>query len=135
MKWMEALKDWNKEKSVHKQVWCIPKKDSPEYREVINKMKNDEVKIINKPKYVLDYENKINNLSNLYLGENAKQVKGKSRTVKSLLINSSKKEEKVNAWYEKHTLKTPKIDEHKNEDNFPIQQNILYKKKKSGILL
>ena len=31
MKWVEALKEWNKEKP----TWCIPRKDTPEYNEVM----------------------------------------------------------------------------------------------------
>ena len=38
MSWIKALKMWNDSKKDHKNAWCVPKKGTLEYNQVINIM-------------------------------------------------------------------------------------------------
>ncbi len=38
MSWIKALKIWNASKNYHENAWCVPKKGTKEYNQVINKM-------------------------------------------------------------------------------------------------
>jgi hypothetical protein len=38
MSWIKALKTWNDSKKDHKNAWCVPKKGTLEYNQVINIM-------------------------------------------------------------------------------------------------
>lgn len=129
MKWIEALKKWNSEKEVHKEVWCVPKKGSKEYNQVKDIMSGEKDIIQLKStreimtKKIAD-DKKLSKIAH----QKSNQLK---REVRSIIRGGTKKEMEI---FEKNFEKMKKLEINKKVEN--VEPFVIPKKKKSkGVLL
>ena len=138
MKWVEALKIYNSNRG----MWCVPKKGTDDYNDVMKIMKGENAVIKKpenndkKPKYVLDYDNKLNTYIG-FISDTNNTIKSRQdintmrRMTKNKLKGSSKTDLKAQEWYAKRNPPPKPVSKPPNPlDNFVLGAG--YKKKKSS---